>query len=66
MLPNRGRSIARSRVSRLSLIVVFLFVLTITLIAASPAQSMRNPYPDIEQPAPLTITQFLPLVMTGP
>ncbi len=65
MLSNWGRPIAHFSVSRLTLIVVILFVLTITLIAASPAQSMGNPSPDIEQPAPATITQFLPLVMTG-
>ena len=65
MLPNRGRSITMSSVSRLTLIVVFLLVLTITLIAASPAQSMGNPYPEVDQSAPLPISQYLPLVMTG-
>ena len=66
MLPNWGRNKARSSVSRLTLIVIIILALTFTLIAASPAQSMGNPMPDIQQPAPPTITQYLPLVVKSP
>ena len=60
-----GHNLYRSSVSRLTLIAILLLAVTIALAAASPAPSLAYAKPNNEQTAPPTLTQYLPIVLSG-